>query len=48
VESFRTILLGVGQLNYYYLAYSTLFMVMLLAIGTVLFNRIERNFMDYV
>ena len=48
VETFRTILLGIGQINYNYLAYSAGFMFVLLAIGVVLFNRIERNFMDYV
>jgi lipopolysaccharide transport system permease protein len=48
IESFRTILLGVGQLNYFYLGYSALFMSVLLFIGVLLFNRIERNFMDFV
>lgn len=48
VETFRTILLGIGQINYINLGYSTIFMLVLLIIGTVLFNRIERNFMDYV
>lgn len=48
IESFRTILLGVGQLNYYYLGYSTAFMLLLLGLGVLLFNRIERSFMDYV
>jgi lipopolysaccharide transport system permease protein len=48
VETFRTILLGIGQINYYNLGYSTVFMLVLLIIGTVLFNRIERNFMDFV
>ena len=48
IESFRTILLGVGQLNYYYLGYDALFMLVLLVVGVVLFNRIERNFMDFV
>jgi lipopolysaccharide transport system permease protein len=48
VESFRTILLGVGELNYAYLGYSAIFMVILLVLGALMFNRIERNFMDYV
>jgi lipopolysaccharide transport system permease protein len=48
VETFRTILLGIGQINYYYLGYSALFMVALLVIGVLMFNRIERKFMDYV
>jgi lipopolysaccharide transport system permease protein len=48
IESFRTILLGVGKLNFYYLGYSSVFMLVLLAFSILLFNRIERNFMDYV
>jgi lipopolysaccharide transport system permease protein len=48
VETFRTILLGIGQINYFNLCYSTIFMLMLLFTGTIFFNRIERNFMDYV
>jgi len=48
IETFRTVLLGIGQINYNYLTYSTCFMIVLLSLGVVLFNRIERNFMDYV
>lgn len=48
VETFRTILLGVGQINYYYLGYSAVFMILLITIGVILFNRTERNFTDYV
>jgi lipopolysaccharide transport system permease protein len=48
VETFRTILLGVGQMNFFYLGYSAAFMLVLLVIGVIMFNRIERNFMDYV
>jgi lipopolysaccharide transport system permease protein len=48
IETFRTILLGIGHLNYNYLTYSAAFMVVLLSAGVLLFNRIERNFMDYV
>ncbi len=48
VETFRTILLGIGQINYFNLLYSSVFMLFLLLFGILLFNRIERNFMDYV
>ena len=48
IETFRTILLGVGELNFYYLGYSAVFMIVLLVLGVLMFNRIERNFMDYV
>ena len=48
IESFRSILLGVGSLDYAYIIYSALFMCVLLFSGILLFNRIERNFMDFV
>lgn len=48
VETFRTILLGVNQINFIHLSYSAVFMLILLIFGIILFNRIERNFMDYV
>jgi len=48
IESFRSILLGIGEANFLYLGYSTGFMIVLLLIGLLLFNRIERNFMDFV
>jgi lipopolysaccharide transport system permease protein len=48
VETFRTILFGVGQINYNYLIYSSLFMLILLFFGVLIFNKVEKNFMDYV
>jgi lipopolysaccharide transport system permease protein len=48
IETFRAILLGVGELNIFYLGYSTGFMLVLIIVGVILFNRIERNFMDFV
>lgn len=48
IESFKTILLGVGELNFSHLAYSAFFMALTIMAGVLLFNRIERNFMDYV
>lgn len=48
VETFRTILLGIGQINYNYLFYSLACMLILLVVGVLMFNRIERNFTDYV
>lgn len=48
IESFRTIMLGVGELNYFYLGYSAGFMIIILFAGVLIFNRIERNFMDFV
>lgn len=48
IESFRSILLGVGEVNINYLLYSTVFMIILVLAGILLFNRIEKNFMDYI
>lgn len=48
IESFRTIILGTGQLNYYHIGYSVLSMIFILTIGILLFNRTEKNFMDFV
>ncbi len=48
VETFKTALLGVGTVNYYYLLYSLAFTVVLLAVGILIFNKVERTFMDTV
>ena len=48
VETFKTALLGVGTVNYYHLLYSLAFTVVLLAVGILIFNKVERTFMDTV
>ena len=48
VESMKYAFLGQGELNWYYLSYSTVFMVILLFIGIVSFNKVEQTFMDTV
>ena len=48
VESFRYIFLGVGELKAAYLAYSAGVALFVFIIGTVLFNRVEKTFMDTV
>ncbi len=48
VETFKTALLGVGSVDYIGLFYSFAFMVVLLAIGILIFNKVERTFMDTV
>lgn len=48
VETFKTAMLGVGQVDYLYLAYSFVFMIALLAVGIIIFNKVERTFMDTV
>jgi lipopolysaccharide transport system permease protein len=48
VETFKYAFLGSGSLNWLYLAYSSLFTIIVLIIGNLLFNRIEKSFMDTV
>jgi lipopolysaccharide transport system permease protein len=48
VETFRYAFLGAGSVNVLNLLYSAGFMLVVLAIGILLFNRIEATFMDTV
>lgn len=48
VESFKFGFFGVGTFDWFGLVYSTVFMMVLLFFGTVIFNRTERNFMDTI
>ena len=48
IEAMKYAFLGQGELNWYYLGYSTLFMIVLLFIGIVTFNKVEQTFMDTV
>jgi lipopolysaccharide transport system permease protein len=48
VETFRTALLGVGTIDYLQLLYSCGFTLVILALGVVIFNKVEKTFMDTV
>ncbi len=48
IETFRFALLGAGTVNWIYLAYSCAFTVLVLALGIILFNKVEQTFMDTV
>lgn len=48
VETFRFALYGKGTLDLASLGYSTVFMVVVLLFGAVLFNKVEKSFMDTV
>lgn len=48
VEAFKYGFLGEGQFSWGLLGYSFAFMVVLLAVGVVVFNRVQRTFMDTV
>jgi len=48
IETFRFALLGSGTFNLLHLLYSFGFMIVVLFIGVILFNKIEQSFMDTV
>lgn len=48
VETFRFAFLGAGEANVGHLLYSFGFMIVVMAVGTVVFNRVEQTFMDTV
>lgn len=48
VEAFKYGMLGEGQFSWGLLGYSFAFMMALLALGIVIFNRVQRTFMDTV
>ena len=47
-EGFKYAWLGVGEFNPIMLIYSTIIILVLLAIGTIVFNKVEKGFMDTV
>ena len=48
VETFRYAFLGAGTVDTWHLLYSFGFMLVVVFLGTVIFNRVERTFMDTV
>lgn len=48
IETFRNVFIGTGAVEWTLLAYSAGVMVVMLLIGTVIFNNTEKNFMDTV
>ena len=48
IEAVKYGFLGVGDFSWFWLAYSFVFMLALLAIGIVVFNRTQKSFMDTV
>lgn len=48
IEAFKYAYLGAGSLNFAHLAYSFAFMLVILMVGVVLFNKVEKGFMDTV
>jgi lipopolysaccharide transport system permease protein len=48
VETFRYGFLGTGSFSWGYLGYSALATVVILLVGTVIFNKVEKSFTDTV
>jgi lipopolysaccharide transport system permease protein len=48
VEAFRFALFGKGSFDAMHLMYSGIFIICALLTGTMIFNRVERSFMDTV
>jgi lipopolysaccharide transport system permease protein len=48
VETFRYAFLGAGTVNLVHLIYSFVFMLVVVSLGTIIFNRVEQTFMDTV
>jgi len=48
MEAFKYCLLGVGDFSIPWLGYSVLMMVILMTIGIILFNKVQKSFMDTV
>jgi len=48
IETFRYGFLGEGSFSWFSLGYATIVTIVLLLIGTVVFNKVERNFVDTV
>jgi lipopolysaccharide transport system permease protein len=48
IEAFKYAFLGNGFFSWWYLLYSFLFMLVLIAFGVVVFNKVEKSFIDTV
>lgn len=48
IEAMKFSFLGQGEFSFYHLAYSFIFMIILLFIGIITFNKVEQTFMDTV
>jgi lipopolysaccharide transport system permease protein len=47
-ETFRVGFLGSGTFSWLYLGYSTLATLVILLVGTLIFNKVEKSFTDTV
>lgn len=48
LETFKYAFTGIGEFSWIYLGYSILFSVIIMLLGIIIFNRVQRNFMDVI
>lgn len=48
IECFRFAFLGKGELTFYSIGYSTIFTVVVLILGVLIFNKTEKTFVDTI
>jgi lipopolysaccharide transport system permease protein len=48
VETFRYAFTGSGMVSWWQLGYSLLFTIVIVFLGTIIFTKVEKNFMDTV
>ena len=48
LETFKYAFTSVGEFNWFYLGYSFIFTIAILMVGIIIFNRVQRNFMDVI
>ena len=48
LETFKYAFTGVGEFNLLYLSYSFVFTISITVLGIIIFNRVQRNFMDVI
>jgi lipopolysaccharide transport system permease protein len=48
IEAFKYGTMGVGSFSWLHLSYSFVFMIVLLGVGIIIFNKVQRSFMDTV
>jgi len=48
LETFKYAFTGVGEFNWFYLSYSFSFTCLIVLVGIIIFNKVQRNFMDVI
>jgi len=48
IETFKVGFIGIGSFSWFWLIYSFIFMLIILLLGIVIFNKVEKGFMDTV